>query len=92
MKVVELLKISSPTLKMLSENEVSRHDWRYVQLYEEFLRMRSLGVKYAEAVRMLAKEYGISRATVERIVSRLGRELSEDVKRPHKEREESGNT
>ena len=73
---------------MLSENEIPRHDWRYVKLYEEFQRMRSLGVKYAEAVRMLAEEYGIGRATVERIVVRLGKELSEDVKRPHGERED----
>lgn len=72
MKVVELLKISQPTLKMLSENEVSRDDWRYVSLYEEFLVMRSNRVKYAEAVRQLAEDYGISRATVERVVARLG--------------------
>lgn len=75
MKVVELLKICHPALKMLSENEVSRDDWRYVKLYEEFLHMRSIGVKYVEAVRMLAEDYCIGRATVERAVSRLGREI-----------------
>ena len=75
MKVVELLKICHPALKMLSENEVSRDDWRYVRLYEEFHHMRSLGVKYVEAVRMLAEDHCVGRATVERAVARLGREI-----------------
>lgn len=77
MKVVELLKISSPALKILSENEVNRDDWRYVPLYEEFQQMRRLGVKYDEAVRMLKEDYGIGRATVERAVARLGREIKD---------------
>lgn len=72
MKVVDLLKITQPALKILSENEACRDDWRYVGLYEEFLAMRSNRVKYAAAVRMLAEDYGISRATVERVVARLG--------------------
>lgn len=75
MKVVELLKVCHPALKTLSENEVSRDDWRYVDLYEEFVQMRSLGVKYVEAVRMLAEDYGVGRATVERVVARLGKEI-----------------
>lgn len=75
MKVVELLKVCHPALKTLSDNEVSRDDWRYVDLYEEFVQMRSLGVKYVEAVRMLAEDYGVGRATVERVVARLGKEI-----------------
>ena len=76
MKVVELVKISIPTLKMLSENEVMRDDWRYVAMYDEFQSMRSVGVKYSEAVRMLAEDYGLGRATVERAVALLGREVT----------------
>ena len=75
MKMVDFLRICSPALKMLSENEVSRDDWRYVGLYDEFRQMRELGVKYDEAVRMLKEDYGISRATVERVVARLGKEV-----------------
>lgn len=33
--------------------------------------MRHKGVKYREAVRMLAEDYHISRATVERAIKRL---------------------
>ena len=55
----------------MSRNEVNRDDWRFVPMYEEFLEMRQKGVKYREAVRMLAEEYRVSRATVERAIRRL---------------------
>lgn len=98
MKVVELLKIGGEMLRLLSENEVMRDDWRYVPMYEEFMQMRGLGVKYTEAVRMLAEDYCIGRATVERIVARLDRDVKNCtdqplckgkvncVKKPHKPR------
>lgn len=74
MKVVELLKIGGEMLRLLSENEVSRDDWRYVGMYEEFHNMRDSGMKYREAVRMLSEDYRIGRATVERIIRRLDME------------------
>ena len=71
MKVIELLKIGGEMLKLMSRNEVNRDDWRFVPLYEEFQEMRDKGVKYREAVRMLAEDYHISRSTVERAIKRL---------------------
>lgn len=71
MKKIELLKIMHEGLKRLSECEVMRDDFRHIKMYEEFQTMRENGLKYREAVRILAKDHKISRATVERIVSRL---------------------
>lgn len=71
MKVVELLKLGGEMLKLMSRNEVNRDDWRFVPMYEAFLEMRQKGVKYREAVRMLAEEYRVGRATVERAIRRL---------------------
>ncbi len=71
MKVVELLKIGGEMLKLMSRNEVNRDDWRFVPMYEDFQEMRDKGVKYREAVRMLAEDYHVSRATVERAIKRL---------------------
>ena len=71
MKVIELLKIGCEMLKLMSQNEVNRDDWRFVPMYDEFQQMRKNGVKYREAVRMLAEDYHISRATVERAIKRL---------------------
>ena len=71
MKVVELLKIGGEMLKLMSRNEVNRDDWRFVPMYDDFQEMRDKGVKYREAVRMLAEDYHVSRATVERAIKRL---------------------
>lgn len=71
MKRYEALKLVGGTLKMLSECEVVFDDWRFVPMYEGFLVMRGNGVKYRECVRMLAEEYGVSRATVQRALRRL---------------------
>ena len=74
MKVYEMLKLGGEMLKLMSANEVNRDDWRFVSMYEEFRVMRHNGMKYREAVRMLAEDYHISRATVERAIKRLERE------------------
>ena len=71
MKVVELLKIGGEMLKLMSKHEVNRDDWRFVPMYEEFQTMRRNGVKYRECVKMLAKDYHVGRATVERAIKRL---------------------
>ena len=72
MKVVELVKINSEALKVMSENDVMRDDWRFVPMYEEFQTMRKNGLKYRECIRLLSEDYQVSRATVERAIRRLG--------------------
>lgn len=71
MKRYEALKLVGGTLKMLSVFEINYDDWRFVPLYEEFQEMRDKGMKYREAVRMLAEDYHISRASVEIAIKRL---------------------
>ena len=71
MKVVELLKISTEMLKLMSRHDVYRDDWRFVPMYEAFQQMRKNGVKYRVCIEMLAKEYGVGSATVERAIKRL---------------------
>lgn len=71
MKVVELLKIGAEMLKLMSRNDVYRDDWRYVPMYEAFQQMRRNGVKYRVCIEMLAEEYQVSNATIERAIKRL---------------------
>lgn len=74
MKLVELLKISCGLLKYLSENDAKIDDWKYLVMYERFKRMRQQKVKHTSAVEQLAKDYNISRASVERIIRRFRKE------------------
>lgn len=74
MKVVELLKMGSEMLKLMSKHDVSRDDWRFVSMYNEFVEMRRKGIKYRTCVTSLANDYQVSRATIERAIKRLSRE------------------
>lgn len=71
MKVIEFLKFSTSMLKMMSENDVKVDDWQYVEAYEQFLNMRSSGVKYDNAITELANEKHIAKRTLQRAFKRL---------------------
>lgn len=74
MKVVELLEIGGKMLKLMSENDVNRDYYRFVPMYYEFLQMRRNGMKYREAVRMLADDYKTSKASIERAIKKLSQD------------------
>lgn len=61
-------------LKMMSESDVKRDDWQYVELFENYARMRAYRIKYREIIRLLAIENNISKSSVERIIRRLSKE------------------
>lgn len=74
MKMTEFIKIMTPALKMLSQNGLYLDDWKYVDAYERYRHMRSLGIKQRECIRMIAEEMNVSRRTVERAIKRLTKE------------------
>ena len=74
MKVVELLKICGELLKLMSENDVKRDDYRFVKMYHEYSNMREKGIKYRVVIQMLSDEYNISKASIERAIRRLNQE------------------
>lgn len=75
MEIAEIVKIGRELLKLLSENDVRIDDWKHLRMYEDFKRMRSNGIKYRYAISELVLTYNISRANVERIVRRLGKDV-----------------
>ena len=74
MKVTELLKMGSEMLKLMSEHDVRRDDYKYVGMVDEYHVMRKRKVKHVAAVNMLSEAYHVSTRTVERIIKRLLRE------------------
>lgn len=74
MKVIELLKISNEALKLMSQNGIYLDDYKYVEAYEQFLRMRMFGVKYRAAIRLLSEERGVGERTLQRAFNRLSKE------------------
>ena len=74
MKVVELLKLGTETLKTMSQNGIFVDDWKYVEAYEYFLRMRELGIKYDVAIKEVAKSFHVTKRTLQRAFKRLSKE------------------
>lgn len=74
MKVYEMLKLGVETLKTMSRHGIFLKDYEYLEAYEQFKRMRSLGVKYDVALLELARERHVGKRTLQRAFKRLSRE------------------
>lgn len=75
MKACELVKMISKVLKAMSENGLKAEDYEYVEMYEEYVIMRSLGEKYEYVIKVLSERYRISESTVRRVVRRFEKEV-----------------
>lgn len=75
MKVVELVKISSEAMKVMSDSGIRTEDWRFVRMYEEYVEMRQRNEKFRYVVAVLAEKYKVSESTVKRMVCRLAKEV-----------------
>ena len=74
MKVYEMLKLECETLKTMSQNGIYINDYTYVEVYEQFRRMRSMGVKYEHALIQLSMERNIAKRTLQRAFKRLSKD------------------
>ena len=74
MKVYEMLKLGSETLKTMSRNGIYVDDYKYLDAYFEFVRMRGLGVKYDVALMEISSERNVSKRTLQRAFKRLSME------------------
>ena len=75
MEVVEFLKISRELLKKMSAHDLRMGDYRYVELYEEYVRMRNGGEKADYVLRVLSERFMVSESTIKRIVRRFSKEV-----------------
>lgn len=71
MKVADLVKLSSETLKSLSEFGIRIDDYKYLSLFSDYEEMVRNGNKISYAVTYLSEKYSISEATVYRVLRRF---------------------
>ncbi len=74
MKVYEMLKLGAETLKTMSQNGIFLNDYLYVDAYEKFCHMRSIGIKYDCAIMEISDEMKIAKRTLQRAFKRLSAE------------------
>ena len=71
MLAIDLVKLTGNILKSLSEIGIRTSDYRYIDLYDEYTRMVSQGIKKDYVKAVLADKYKTSESSIYRIVTRL---------------------
>lgn len=73
MTVFDLIKVYQGPMNVLNEANVNLTDVRYIELYQEFLRMKGEGHKLTYIVAFLMDEYSVGQATVYRVIDKFGK-------------------
>ena len=71
MKVIEIMKLGRNFIEMLHKACIKMEYVRFIELYDDYLSMMSLGNKKSYAVAFLSDKYKVSERQVYYIISRL---------------------
>jgi len=71
MKVADLVKFSGEMLKRLHDSGINTNDYQYLQMYEEFEKLRLEGHKTTWIVADLGRRYGMCERKVYKVLSRF---------------------
>ena len=75
MKAVKIITIARELLKVMSNLDLKTDDWRHIEMYDDYVRMRGEGEKVDYIFHVLSSRYNISESTIKRIVKRLSKEV-----------------
>lgn len=76
MKVIEILRLGQNIAKALQGSCIKLSDFRYIELYDEYINIVGTGAKSTYAVAVLSEKYNIS----ERQVYYLLKKFEQDCK------------
>lgn len=71
----ELLKTAESLLAVLMSNDVDAKDVKYLEMYQEYMRLKKEGHKVGYVVYYLSQQYECSEATVYRVVKRMAQKI-----------------
>ena len=70
-----VLKINKSQAKLMSDNDISPHFYKYIPLYEEYMAMVAQGEKKNYILAKLEERHHVSESTIKRIVKAFSREV-----------------
>ncbi|KAA6334810.1 hypothetical protein EZS27_016906 [termite gut metagenome] len=76
MKIFEILSFNRELLCRLSAVGTKANDYLYVDLYQDYLKMRNAGEKMTYIVAVLSGKYVVSERQVYCVIDRLGRDCN----------------
>lgn len=71
MKVHEILSFNKELLEKLNRIHINVSDYRFVEMYEEYIRLKNDGLKTVYIVSMLSEVYNISERKVYKVLSKM---------------------
>lgn len=75
MKVYELLTFNKELLKRIHSAGLRADDYKYVDLYNEYIDRLNMGEKVTYIVAILSAKYSVSERQVYNVVQKFGREI-----------------
>lgn len=75
MKVFEIVNFNKELLQKLNELGINTSDFKNVELYNSYTKLKSDGLKVAYIVSYLSQEYEISERKVHYIVAKMEQEI-----------------
>ena len=76
MKVIEILKLGRNFLEMLQKSCIKLEDVRYLEMYEEYVRMVNEGLKKSHIVARLVEVYHVSERQIYYIVKKFSQDCN----------------
>ena len=76
--VYELIKANAEVLRELTSAGVAIEDYKNIELYEDFIRLRAEGLKTAYVVDYCCRQYQLSERSVWRVVRRFRSQIPGD--------------
>lgn len=77
MKIYEILSFNREILDRLGRAGVRPEDCRYLDLYDDYLKMKADREKMTYIVAMLADRYAVSERKVYAVIAQFGKECTE---------------
>lgn len=71
MKVYEILSLAPEMMKMLHESGIKADDYRWIELYREYRKMKRNGDKTVYVVAVLSERYQICERKVYKVLKRM---------------------
>lgn len=74
MTVFEFVKTHRSVLEQMSSISVNPKDCRYIDLYDDYVRLQAEGHKTTYIMQYLADEYNVDERTIYRVVNKFANE------------------
>lgn len=79
MTVYEIVSLNQELLKRLHGFGISIDDFRWVNLYRDYLKMKAKGDKMVYIAAMLSRKYGVCERKVYKVINKMKRDCHIDT-------------